>query len=131
MWFDDPVPPRLGWSLDMRGRAHPVSRGLLLLLTLAALVFHVCAPDAAPQEPAARVVWATPPGTDSGQGLDVHAVSCDAIKPGMLGSSPVAVSNEPIPDTSIVESAARPTMGSTPVLVSRPPLFLLHASLLI
>jgi len=116
----------------MTKRAHPISCGVLLL-ACAALVFHVCAFDPVSQvrrEPSTRMVSAT--STDASSHVPhAHAASCDGIKPGMLASASVVVSNPSVLQTSVVENPARPAMGPTCVSVLRPPRFLLHASLLI
>src|SRR5262245_45974871 len=104
-----PTPPGLSWRVDMTKRAHPISYGVLLL-ACAALVFHVCAFDAVSQVrqgPSTRMVSATPMDASS-HVPHVHAASCDGIKPGMLTSASVVVSNPSILQTSVVENPARP-----------------------
>jgi hypothetical protein len=114
----------------MRGDVHPGSR-VVRLLAFAALIFHVCALDAVAQEFHAREVSSAPLDSERGHGPDLHGGSCDGIKPGLSGFVPVAVSNRLVPGIPVTELTGPPTVGSAPVPVSGPPLFLLHTSLLI
>jgi hypothetical protein len=107
-----------------------MSRGVLTLLAIGLLIFHVCALDTKGHWSPDRVLSATSGTSHTVQLSDVHSASCDGIKPGMSGATPTTITSR-VPPDPVGAIAARPILDTTPVLVSRPPLFLLHGSLLI
>ena len=105
----------------------------LLVVALAALLGHVCALETeAAHGPAAhaRSTEAAPvhPGEDA---PDVHAASCDGIKPTSTGSLVSTVENRPMATVRLARIWPRDPLAASSLSVPRPALFILYASLLI
>ena len=103
------------------------------MVALAALLGHVCALETeAAHEPAehARSTEAAPvhPGENA---PDVHAASCDGIKPTSTGPLVSTVENRPMATVRLARIWARDPLAASPPSVPRPALFILYASLLI
>ena len=103
------------------------------MVALAALLAHVCALETeAAHGPAehARSTGAVPahPGPDAS---DLHAASCDGIKPTSMGPLVSTVDSRPMATVRLGRIWSRPSLGVSSFAVSRPALFILHASLLI
>jgi hypothetical protein len=105
----------------------------LLVVALAALLGHVCAlePEAAhgPAAPA-RSTEAAPvhPGEDA---PDVHAASCDGIKPTSTGPLVSTLENPPTATVRLARIWSRDPLAASSPSVPRPALFILYGSLLI
>jgi hypothetical protein len=105
----------------------------ILVVALATLLGHVCALESeAAHGPAehARSTGATPayPGDDA---PDVHAASCDGIKPASMASLVWMADSRPMATVRLGRMWSRPSLWVSSFAVSRPVLFILHASLLI
>jgi hypothetical protein len=115
----------------MSGRPF-LCRGILVV-ALAALLGHICAPEIeGAHGPAghARSTGAT--HSDSQKDApDVHGASCDGIKPTTMGPLVSTVESRPIAPIDLGQTWSRPSLGTSFLEVSRPALFILHASLLI
>jgi hypothetical protein len=100
---------------------------------VAALLGHVCAPEPlAAHGPTGDTVSAHAPHTDpGGEDPALHLASCDGIRPTPMGLLVSAVETEPTATIRPVRIWSRPPHGAPSVAVSRPPLFILHAALLI
>jgi hypothetical protein len=112
-------------------RAYSTPRRLLTLLGVGVLILHVCALDAEAHGTSDQVVSTTPVRSDAGHASAIHVASCDGIKPGLSSAAPTTITNRTPPETSAVTIRGRLTLEATHVPIPRPPLFLLHASLLI
>jgi hypothetical protein len=103
------------------------------VVALAVLLGHVCALEIeAAHAPAehARSMGAIPAHAED-NAPDVHAASCDGIKPTSMGPLVSAVDSRPVPTVPLGRIWSRPSPGASSLAVSRPALFILHASLLI
>jgi hypothetical protein len=109
-----------------------VSKWLVLLVAIAAVLSHVCVlPHAHAEEPVATTTHDHEPGGDAADDDAVHGASCDVLR--------TAPTQRSVLDCTAVRFAphvepAVQLVARTPAVVSRgpsPPLFLLHASLLI
>jgi hypothetical protein len=104
---------------------------VLSLLGVGVLVLHVCALDAEAHGTPDRIVSTTSAASDAGHVSALHSASCDGLKPGLSSAAPTTITNRTPPETSGVTFRVRPTPDAVPVPAPRPPLFLLHAALLI
>jgi hypothetical protein len=104
-------------------------RPALLVAALAALIVHVCALESA-RAGHAGAAPASHHGDPGGAGPDLHAASCDGIKPASLTPHLAADGGAPL----LLAGLAPIGPGRRPVpaaAVSRPARYLLHGSLLI
>jgi hypothetical protein len=115
-----------------------VSRGLLmcrglLVVALAALLGHVCALETeAVHGPVERAPSADATPTHSGHDApDVHAASCDGIKPAAMGLLVSTADSGRMATARSGRIWSRSVPGVSSVAGSRPALFILHGSLLI
>lgn len=110
--------PQLRWS-----------RWALITIAVVTMLGHVCA---LPLHVHAGTVTTHDDHSGSAEQTDaVHAGSCDAVKaPTVTSDPPVAMAAAPTP--LLDSTVARPVRSKpVPVATASPPLFLLHASLLI
>jgi hypothetical protein len=108
-------------------------RGGLLVVALATLLGHVCAlePEAA-HGPAALARSTEAPPEHSGEDApDVHAASCDGIKPTSTGPLVSTVENPRMASVRLARIRPRDALAASSLSVQRPALFILYASLLI
>jgi hypothetical protein len=106
---------------------------VVLVVALAALLGHVCALETeAAHGPAEHArSTAAAPAHPGGDASDLHVASCDGIKPTSMGPLVSAVDSRPVPTVPLGRIWSRPSPGASSLAVSRPALFILHASLLI
>ena len=105
----------------------------ILVVALAALLGHICAPDIEGTHGPAGHVRSTG-ATHSGSpkdAPDVHGASCDGIKPTTMGPVVSTVESRPTAPIDLGQTWSRPSLRTSCLEVSRPALFILHASLLI
>jgi hypothetical protein len=115
----------------MSGR--PSVRRGLLLVALTALLGHVCALETEAAHGPAEHARSTEgvPTHPGGDAHDVHVASCDGIKPTTMGPLVSTVHSRPMATVRLGRILPRPSRGASSLAVSRPALFILHASLLI
>ncbi len=111
----------------------PLMRRGVLVVALAALLGHVCALESeAAHGPAehAPPTGAVParPGPEAST---LHGASCDGIKPTLMAPLVSTVDSRPMATVRLGRIWSRPSLGVSSLAVSRPALFILHASLLI
>jgi hypothetical protein len=68
---------------------------------------------------------------DPGEAPGLHAVSCHGIKPGPTSAPLPALEHRTVAPAHAVQAGTAPPLTATSLQVPRPPLFVLHASLLI
>jgi hypothetical protein len=111
----------------------PLRYRVLLVVALAVLLGHVCAPETGAVHGSAehaRSTDAVP--VHSGEAApDVHAASCDGIKPTPMGPLVSTVHSRPMTIGHLGQIWSRQTLGASSLAVTRPALFMLHASLLL
>jgi hypothetical protein len=102
----------------------------LLLVAFAILLSHVCARPTHAHDavPASHTSHAHDPDTESDA---VHAASCEALKPDGTSAVPLASSHAAFDRLRLAVPAGSVTCGPVPRPTTSPPLFLLHAALLI
>ena len=110
----------------------PLLRGILVV-ALAALLGHVCAFETeAIHRPAMHARSTGTAHSDSAKDApDVHAASCDGIKPTATGPLVSTLESRPMAPIGLSETWSRPVLGASSLDVSHPALFILHGSLLI
>ena len=106
---------------------------VVLVVALACLLGHVCALETeAAHGPVGHTrstfSAAAHPGREAS---DLHAASCDGIKPTSMGPLVSTVDNRPMTTVRRGRIWSRSSLGVSFFAVSRPALFILHASLLI
>ena len=118
--------------MRLRARRSGGARWILLILSLLLLTGRVCVlPTHGHAEPAAMPVDANH-SHDGGEGDGAHGASCEALRSSWAGSPTVAP-----PALTVVADVVAPCrrcMGRSDAptaVASSPPLFLLHAALLI
>ena len=106
---------------------------MVLGVALAVLLGHVCAleTEAAHGSAAHARSTAAVPVHSGEDAPDVHAASCDGIKPTSMGPLVSTVHSRPMATVHLGRIWSRPSRGVSTLAVSRPALFILHASLLI
>lgn len=106
---------------------------MFLLVALAALLAHICALETeathGSHEPA-RTTDGLPVHSEE-DGSDVHAASCDGIRPTSMGPLVSTVHSRPIATVRLEWMWSRESRPALFFAASRPALFILHASLLI
>jgi hypothetical protein len=118
--------------MKLRPRRSGGARWILLILSLLLLTGHVCVlPTHGHAEPAARPADADR-SHDGGEGDGAHGASCEALRSSWVGSPTVAPSAVAV--VADVVAPCRRWIGCSDApkaVASSPPLFLLHAALLI
>jgi hypothetical protein len=106
-----------------------MGRGVLAV-ALAALLGHVCGLELEAASGPAKQTRSVPahPGEDA---PDAHAASCDGIKPASMAPLVSTVDSRPMAIGPLGRIWSRLSRGASSLAVSRPALFILHASLLI
>jgi len=106
-------------------------REVLVLCALAAVLGHVCATDVSGHAAAATALAAGPVNPLPSHHSAIHAASCDGLKPGSVG--PASPSLESRPVAGLLALSAPRSQGAPPACrrAPGPPLFVLHAALLV
>ena len=106
---------------------------VFLVVALAALLGHVCALETEAVHESAEHARSTDPmpGHSGQDAPDVHAASCDGTKPSSMGPLVATVHSRPMATVRLGRIWSRQSFGASSLAVSRPALFILHASLLI
>ena len=111
----------------------PLRYRAVQVVALAALLGHVCALETEAAHGSAehaRSMEAVP--VHSGEDApDVHVASCDGIKPTSMGPLVSTVHSQPMATVRLGRIWSRLAPGASSLAVSRPAVFILHASLLI
>ena len=125
--------PRGGDSLNSRMSGRPLRSRVVLVVALAALLGHVCALETETAHGSAEHARSTDavPGHSGEAPPDVHAASCDGIKPTSMGPLVSTVHSQPMATVRLGRIWSRQSPGAASLTISRPALFILHASLLI
>ena len=106
---------------------------VFLLVALVALLAHVCALETEAAHGSiehARSTDARPVHSEQ-HDSDVHAASCDGIRPTSMGPLVSTVHSQPLATARLEWMQSRESRPALFLAVSRPALFILHASLLI
>ena len=116
----------------MSGRPS-VCRELLLAAIAAALLGHVCGLEIGSTHGPAEHARSTgaAPAHEGPEAADLHAGSCDGIKPTSMEPLVSTVDCRQIATVRLEQTWSRSPPGISSLAVSRPALFLLHASFLI
>lgn len=119
--------------MQRRMSGRPLMCRVVLVVALAALLGHVCAleTDAAHGLAEHARSAGAAPEHQGPEASDLHVASCDGIKPTSMGPLVSTVDSRPMATVRLGRIWPRPFLGVSSLAVSRPPLFILHASLLI
>jgi hypothetical protein len=111
----------------------PLRYRVVLVVALAALLGHVCALETETAHGSVAHARSTDavPGHSGEDAPDVHAASCDGIKPISMGPLISTVHSQPMARVRLGRIWSRQSLGASSFAVSRPALFILHGSLLI
>lgn len=118
-------------------RRHLSGRWLMgrvaLVVALVVLLGHVCALEADAAHEPPELAWSTEaaPVHTGEDAPDVHAASCDGIKPTSMGPLVSTVDFRPMTTVRLARIWSRGPYVASSIAVARPALFILHASLLI
>jgi hypothetical protein len=106
-------------------------RRFVMLFALGTLLGHVCALEPGHHHPVDGSPWIGPGGQDSRGPLPIDEASCENVKPASVWPVIRLIDTWPLslPDLAVLGSIRAWRAASIPV--SRPPLFVLHAALLI
>ena len=105
----------------------------MLLVALAALLAHVCSLETEAAHGFNEHAWSTDalPVHSEEDHADVHAASCEGIRPTSMGPLVSTVHSQPMATVRLERMWSLESSPAFFVAASRPALFILHASLLI
>ena len=106
---------------------------MFLLVAMVALLAHVCALETEAAHGSHEHTRSTDtlPVHSEQDGSDVHAASCDGIRPTSMGPLVSTVHSQPMATVRLECMWSRESRPTLFLAASRPALFILHASLLI
>jgi hypothetical protein len=110
---------------------HRLMCRLVVLFAVGTLLGHVCALEPGHHHPADASAGIGFAGPDSGGPVAIDEASCENLKPASVWPVIRAIDNRPLPVPGLVVPGSVRAGRAASALVPRPPLFVLHAALLI